>query len=150
MRNRLRELNREVAAVVLNDLIEEMSAKYGDTPGVLAYLDAVRRDVNDHLGDFLAAGEKKHQAADGDGSIAFVDSVSPLRRYQVNLLVDSADVEGAPVIYESNPTYTNLTGRGVRVRTRDVQLDGGASLAVAWEFWQGGDRALVVNGVLAS
>ncbi|MCB0048666.1 MAG: AAA family ATPase, partial [Caldilinea sp.] len=57
------------------------------------------------------AGEKKHQAADGDSPIAFVDSVSPLRRYQVNLLVDSADVEGAPVIYESNPTYTNLTGR---------------------------------------
>ena len=111
MRNRLRELNREVAAVVLNDLIEEMSGKYGDTPGIVAYLDAVRRDVNDHLGDFLAAGEKKHQAADGDSPIAFVDSVSPLRRYQVNLLVDSADVEGAPVIYESNPTYTNLTGR---------------------------------------
>ena len=111
MRNRLRELNREVAAVVLNDLIEEMSSKYADTPDVVAYLDAVRRDVNDHLGDFLAAGEKKHQAADGDSPIAFVDSVSPLRRYQVNLLVDSADVEGAPVIYESNPTYTNLTGR---------------------------------------
>jgi len=111
MRNRLRELNREVAAVVLNDLIEEMSGKYSDTPGVIAYLDAVRRDVNDHLGDFLAAGEKKHQASDGDSPIAFVDSISPLRRYQVNLLVDSADVTGAPVIYESNPTYTNLTGR---------------------------------------
>ena len=111
MRNRLRDLNREVAAVILNDLIEEVSSKYGNTPGVIAYLDAVRRDVNDHLGDFLAAGEKKHQAADGDSPVAFVDSISPLRRYQVNLLVDSADVTGAPVIYESNPTYTNLTGR---------------------------------------
>jgi predicted ATP-dependent protease len=38
-------------------------------------------------------------------------TVSPLRRYQVNLLVDSADDQGAPVIYESNPTYLNLTGR---------------------------------------
>ena len=51
-----------------------------------------------------------------------------------------------PMLFASR----HLTGRGVRVRTRDVQLDGGDSLAVAWEFWRGGDRALVVNGVLAS
>jgi lon-related putative ATP-dependent protease len=63
------------------------------------------------LGDFLVAGEKKHEQADGDGQAAFMEPVSPLRRYQVNLLVDSAEMTGAPVIYESNPTYLNLTGR---------------------------------------
>ena len=107
----MRELNREVAAVVLNDLHGEIVEKYKELPDVIAFLDAVRHDVNDHLGDFLVAGEKKHEAADGDGQAAFMEPVSPLRRYQVNLLVDSAEMTGAPVIYESNPTYLNLTGR---------------------------------------
>jgi lon-related putative ATP-dependent protease len=111
LRSRLRELNREVAAVVLADLHTEIAEKYADLPAVLAYLEAVRRDVNEHLGDFLVAGEKKHESADGDSQVAFMEPVSPLRRYQVNLLVDSAEVSGAPIIYESNPTYANLTGR---------------------------------------
>jgi lon-related putative ATP-dependent protease len=34
-----------------------------------------------------------------------------LRRYLVNLLVDSGEAQGAPVVYESNPTYLNLVGR---------------------------------------
>ena len=111
LRHRLRELNREVAAIVLNDLQGEIGEKYADQADVIAYLDAVRHDVNDHLGDFLVAGEKKNESADGDSQAAFMEPVSPLRRYQVNLLVDSADMIGAPVIYESNPTYLNLTGR---------------------------------------
>jgi lon-related putative ATP-dependent protease len=34
-----------------------------------------------------------------------------LRRYQVNLLVDNSNLEGAPIIFEDNPTYQNLLGR---------------------------------------
>ena len=112
LRNRLRELNREVAGMVLNDLHGEIGREISRTsPTSSPILDAVRHDVNDHLGDFLVAGEKKHEAADGDSQAAFMEPVSPLRRYQVNLLVDSAEMTGAPVIYESNPTYLNLTGR---------------------------------------
>lgn len=111
LRHRLRDLNRDVASVVLNDLHVEVAEKYADLPDVLAHLDAVRRDVNEHLGDFMVAGEKKHESADGESQVAFMETVSPLRRYQVNLLVDSAEITGAPVIHESNPTYQNLTGR---------------------------------------
>ena len=32
-------------------------------------------------------------------------------RYQVNVLVDNKDTDGAPVVFESNPTYNNLFGR---------------------------------------
>jgi lon-related putative ATP-dependent protease len=34
-----------------------------------------------------------------------------LRRYEVNVLVDHGESEGAPVIYEDNPTFQNLVGR---------------------------------------
>jgi predicted ATP-dependent protease len=111
LRSRLRDLNRDVAGIVLKDLFEELAAKYQDLPDVLTYLDAVNRDVSEHLGDFLSAGEKSREASDGENPAAFVDGWTPLRRYQVNLLVDSAEQTGAPVIHETNPTYLNLTGR---------------------------------------
>jgi hypothetical protein len=34
-----------------------------------------------------------------------------LTRYMVNVLVDNGREEGAPVIYEDNPTYQTLIGR---------------------------------------
>ncbi len=111
LRSALRDLNREVAEVVLVDLNDEVAAKYADLPDVLSFIEAIQRDVKDHLGDFLVASEKRREAIDGDGSIGFSDGLSPLRRYQVNLLVDSAEMTGAPVIYEGNPTYLNLIGR---------------------------------------
>ena len=34
-----------------------------------------------------------------------------LRRYTINVVVDHSQQQGAPVIFESNPTYGNLLGR---------------------------------------
>jgi lon-related putative ATP-dependent protease len=34
-----------------------------------------------------------------------------LRRYGINLFVDNGDVQGAPVVYETNPNFANLVGR---------------------------------------
>jgi hypothetical protein len=45
-------------------------------------------------------------------------------------------------------TTRHVTGRPLRLQTRDVQLDGGRSLAIAWQHWVSGGRTAVVNGVL--
>lgn len=68
LRNRLRELNRKVAGIVLNGLQEELATKFADQPDILAHLNAVRQDVNEHLADFLRAGENKHETTDGEVS----------------------------------------------------------------------------------
>ncbi|MDZ7690950.1 MAG: AAA family ATPase [Balneolaceae bacterium] len=34
-----------------------------------------------------------------------------VQRYRVNVMVDHSDTEGAPVVYEDNPSYKNLLGR---------------------------------------
>jgi lon-related putative ATP-dependent protease len=109
-RERKRELDQEVAGVVLVNLMDELYQKYAELPAVLDFLQLVQKDINEHLPDFLTADEKSENAPSApmpDGSTA-----SPLlRRYQVNLLVDASQQVGAPVIYESNPSYLNLVGR---------------------------------------
>jgi len=112
--SRLRELNHDVSALVVNDLMDDLLDKYKELPGVVDYLTAVQRSVADHLDDFLESdGQKAGEAAATTGlplPEAFQHSPA-LRRYQVNVLVDSGDAEGAPVIHESNPSYLNLVGR---------------------------------------
>ncbi len=111
-RGRLRELHNDVTAVVVTDVLDDLQAKYKDLPAVLAFLQAVQHDISDHLGDFLADGEEKPKEEATEIPVPESFKAAPsLRRYQVNVLVDSGGATGAPVVYENNPTYLNLVGR---------------------------------------
>jgi hypothetical protein len=51
-RGRLRELRGEATSSAVEHLIDELRRKYQDLPRVVAHLDAVRRDVIEHVEDF--------------------------------------------------------------------------------------------------
>jgi lon-related putative ATP-dependent protease len=112
---RLRDLDKDVTAVVVDDLVDDLLEKYKELPDISSYLRAVQASVGDHLKAFLTDGEQKPDGGDGSPSDLPVPDIlkrsSSLRRYEVNLLVDAGGAKGAPVIYESNPTYANLIGR---------------------------------------
>ena len=103
----MRDLNREVSSFVLEDLLNDLLTKYADLPSVLDYLDAVRNDVVEHLNLFLGSGEDDDQGA----PLRAMRAGATVRRYHVNLLVDSSGITGAPVVSENNPSYMNLIGR---------------------------------------
>ena len=107
LREKIRELNQDVSGFVVDDLMADLREKYADLADVLRYLDNVKSDVSRNLGDFLS----DERSSDADGAIPPGLRINPLRRYEVNLLVDSSGATGAPVIYDSNPTYLNLIGR---------------------------------------
>jgi lon-related putative ATP-dependent protease len=120
IRERLRELNQEVSGFVLNELMDDLQQKYSDLPPVIEFLGAVRTDVSENLPSFLNARAKANEAADGAPPPPLPNGASSspfLRRYSVNLLVDASEETGAPVIYESNPTYLNLVGRVEQMAT---------------------------------
>jgi lon-related putative ATP-dependent protease len=111
--DKLKELDREVANFAVGGLIDELRAKYGSYPDIVAHLDAVQTDIVENARDFLQAGEEKSNLpAMLRGAMGDSEAASPLaRRYRVNLLVDHSETQGAPVIYEDNPTFQNLVGR---------------------------------------
>ncbi|WP_371322828.1 AAA family ATPase [Dechloromonas sp. ZY10] len=93
-------------------LIEELQARYGDLPEVVAHLQAVEKDI-------VEVGENLHDSHKSEGemeALLFTGSVS-LQRYLVNLLVDrenpaeSARAAQRPVVFEDHPTFQNLVGR---------------------------------------
>ena len=103
MRRRFKELNRKITETTVNALAAELEVNYTDLPVVLDYLAAVKRDVIDNAETFRQGDGQEGKAPSPDDP--------PFVRYRVNLLVDNADLDGAPVVYEDNPSYVNLIGR---------------------------------------
>jgi len=122
MRERLNELNREMANLAVGGLIDELREEYSDYPEVVEHLDAVQEDVVENAENFLPQQggqqggglqqqlQQMMQGGDAQGRQAMVQEAL-MRRYKVNVIVDNSDTEHAPVIYEDNPTYQNLIGR---------------------------------------
>jgi lon-related putative ATP-dependent protease len=110
---KLKDLNREMANFAVGGLIDELRQQYSEYPDIVDHLDEVQTDVVENARDFLQADEQESglpamlrgamQGSDGGSALS--------RRYRVNLLVDHSGSDGAPVVYEDNPTYQNLVGR---------------------------------------
>ncbi len=106
-RGKLQELRREVTRFTVEPLIDELKARYPDLPNVCAHLEAVQADIETHVKAFLGVEE----GGEGQKSPPAGESRPATKRYLVNLLVDNQETEGAPVIWEENPTFANLVGR---------------------------------------
>ncbi len=119
VRERLRDLNREVARWAVQDLIQGLRTSYDDYPAVQDHLDAIEEDVVDNVEELMEQDGNRGQGAGGGGAGGPATSGGDggplegpqLRRYRVNVVVDHGDSETAPVIYEDHPTYQNLVGR---------------------------------------
>lgn len=64
-REKVRELDREVTIFAVGHLLDEVRATYTAYPQVVDYLDGVRSDVIDHVGDFRGKPEEGTAAMPG-------------------------------------------------------------------------------------
>jgi len=109
-REKTKALNHEVAMFAVGHLIEELRKRYAALPQVVEHLNALQQDVIDSVEMFLNPPEASLAAMMGVPPPHLPKGSAFFRRYQVNLLVDHSAGQGAPVIYEDNPTYQNLIG----------------------------------------
>ncbi|GAB6063555.1 Lon protease family protein [Deferrisoma palaeochoriense] len=104
----LEALEKRVALAAVGHEIEALLEKYKAHTGVVEHLKAVEADVVENLDEFRSGGQE-------GGGLPFPFRApgieARVKRYQVNVLVNNRDLEHAPVVYESNPTYHNLVGR---------------------------------------
>jgi predicted ATP-dependent protease len=112
VRDRISELNREIAASAVSHLIDALRELYRELPKVITYLDEVEKDIIDNFRRFLHHEDEKHgmqvlgiELPQGDAGMQ-VD-----QRYRINALITHEEHDGAPVIYEDYPSYNNLIGR---------------------------------------
>lgn len=107
-RDRINALDREVVQYVVNPHINDLLDKFKDLECVVEYLKQVQEDILENVDDFRP---REEISIPGLAGMRMQKQEPTLERYNVNLIVNNKDAKGAPVIFESNPTYYNLFGR---------------------------------------
>ena len=113
-RQRVRELEREVALLAIGGLIADLRAKYRSLDEVVAHLDRMQDDIVDNVELFTKAPDQEQQIArliGGRQGTQRQDASPAEQRYGINVLIDNRKTEGAPVIFEDQPTFPYLVGR---------------------------------------
>ena len=101
--DKLKKLKNETAEHSIQPLLKELEHEFSNNLGVLKYLSKVKLHVVETVLDILVGETNENQKAK-DNRKLMVEQFLP------NLLVAREPNEGAPVVYEQNPTYQNLFG----------------------------------------
>jgi lon-related putative ATP-dependent protease len=101
------ELKKDIASFVVGQHLEPYLEKYKQEDGVLEHLKLVQEDIVENIEDFMKKQEGQQLPV---LQFPIMMKEPALRRYDVNVVVDNSDTEGAPVVIESNPIYPNLFG----------------------------------------
>ena len=133
-REKIREYNQELAAVAITQALRDVKQAFWDNADVQAYLEAVKKDLIDHIELFVPKGAPEQPQIPGmppPPDPAAIDEIR-FRRYEVNIVTGdgaeppedtngerspgaggtpAAGSTGAPVVYEDYPTLGNLVGR---------------------------------------
>ncbi|MBP2635159.1 MAG: putative ATP-dependent protease [Firmicutes bacterium] len=106
-REELKHLDVKIGLFAAGHLIDELKEKYEGHKTVVDYLEAIKQDVSKNINEF------KPQQEEENNPLALLKRPAPdaKDKYNVNLLVDHRETQGAPVVVEINPTYYNLVGR---------------------------------------
>ncbi len=103
----IEKLLDKVALSVVQARLDSLKAEFKDNSDILDYLAAVQEDIVDNFNIFIPSDKSETQPE----NLAERLQKPNFHQYQVNVLVDRETTKGAPVIFESNPTYYNVFGR---------------------------------------
>lgn len=98
-----RKLKHETAEQSIRPFLKELEHEFASNLGVLKYLSKVKTHIVDAVLEILV-DEGENQQSDKDARKLMEE------RFLPNLLVAREPKEGAPVVYEQNPTFQNLFG----------------------------------------
>ena len=97
-KEKIKQLNKEIARLAVNHLIEALRTEYADSEAILDYLDGVEQDISDHVDQFRPTQEAP--------MVPFgMAPRPPFERYQVNLIVDHSGQKTVPLVYEDHPSH---------------------------------------------
>jgi lon-related putative ATP-dependent protease len=102
--DKIQELEKQQILYVLGGLFEDLIEKYQELPDVVNYLKDVEKDILENRALFKSVAE--HSTPFG-----FLSDELSQRQYRVNVLISHKERSGAPVVVETNPTYSELFGR---------------------------------------
>jgi hypothetical protein len=90
----------------MGHLVNDLKEHFSDFADVVEHIDAVQNDIVENIAQFITG----YRPQPGMPQMPWMEEVY-YRRYEVTVVVDNAETDGAPVIVELNPTYQNVFGK---------------------------------------
>ncbi len=113
-RDKLRELNAELAEYAVGSSIKDIAARFEGLEAIQTHLEEVRDDLVKNANLFLEAAQEENQQNQPFRSSGTGMDDPRFRRYAVNVVVANGHedgAKGAPIVFEDHPTLFNLIGR---------------------------------------
>jgi lon-related putative ATP-dependent protease len=106
-REKVKELDTKEAGNIVKLHLDKINKAFNNKK-IEKYLEEVKKDIVENVDMFKSDDNKNSK----NPFLAFQKKPSEdfFERYQVNLFIDNSDKSSAPVVYETNPTYSNLLG----------------------------------------
>lgn len=101
-----KDLEKEFCSRVVNASVKELKETYSKFHKVVNHLNNVEKDIIEDPKDFL----KREDELTVMYGLTVVEKPT-FTRYQVNVLISNGDTDGAPIVFEANPNYSNLIGK---------------------------------------
>ena len=108
---KISEWQSNVALLTVNVHINLLKAKYKRNKKINKFLNDVKQDVLKNVPKFLAEDTAPKPQAGVPVNPQMEAQQDPCLNYRVNLFVDNSELEGAPVIMDSNYSYQNIFGK---------------------------------------
>ena len=103
---KIEEWQSNIALLTINVHINNVKSKFKRNKKITKFLNDVKTDILKNISAFTAE-PNNNQPQNGPR----MESPAPWLNYRVNLFIDNSNLEGAPVIMDSNTSYPNLFGR---------------------------------------
>lgn len=104
---KLQQLERESAEVIVQGIIEGLKEKYSSN-SIVEHLNVIQKNILDNIQVFK--GIKPQGDVTQEGL-----TIDYFRDYDLNIILDNSQTNECPIIVETNPTFSNLFGNIERV-----------------------------------
>ena len=98
LKEKIVKLEAEICRSAITPYLQDVKDKFGTTEVLCDWIDSLTEDIIENFGMFVAAVKDESVEID-------------FTRFTVNVFVCNDPDEGAPVIWETNPSYYNLSGK---------------------------------------
>ena len=103
---KVNEWQSSIATLSIEGHITLVKSKFKRNKKINKFLDGIKKDILKNISKFI--GEEKKQPE--QPNVRVIEQ-NPWDNYRVNLFVDNSHTEGAPVIMDSNYSFSNIFGR---------------------------------------
>ena len=105
---RIEEWQSNIALMTVNARINIVKSNFKRNKKISKFLDDIKKDILKNVPAFM---EQKQTANQPGTPMQVMQQPKPWLNYRVNLFIDNSNLEGAPVIMDSNYSYHNIFGK---------------------------------------